>query len=225
MNSLQQAIADVSMIRKAIERTGTQPQKARQAAINANMMLHSSSLILVLAFIVAELLTDNSTTRILLYAPYLREIRTMGLLAVGATLPLLLLCLYFIVWRSSVHGEQGFSSFVTANFRYLRSLSLIADLVVKFVVLALLLYGGHPEWVSAILALFTADYLFQGRFFSFPIKISLTLGIVSLLVAGALLATDTPLLIWPFVLFGALNILSLGSLIWSKRKSTGSAAA
>ncbi len=225
MNSLQQAIQDVSMIRKAIERSGSQPEKAKQAAINANIMLHAISLILVLAFIVEELLTNNSTTKIILFAQYFRQVRVMGLITVGATLPLLLLGLYFIVWRSSVHGEQDFSSFVSANFRYLRSLSLIADLLVKFVVLALLLYGGHPEWIGAVLALYTADYLFQGRFFNFSIRTSLVLGFMGLLLSGLLVATDTPLLIWPFVFFGGLNILSLGGLFLAKRASSGSAVA
>lgn len=218
MDSIQQAIQDVAEIRRAIERSSAQPAKARRAALTADLLVQAISLACVLFMLLFELLTDHEATEVMLLSAQIPKLGTIGLAMIGLALPLLIMCLYFIVWRSSRHGEQDFSAFVGANFHYLHRLSLVADLVVKFVVLSLLVLGSQPEWIGPVLALFTADYLFQGRFFHFSVRNSLLLGLACLGATAALLLTGTALLAYPLGIFGALNGLSLAGLWLAVRR-------
>jgi hypothetical protein len=110
--------------------------------------------------------------------------------------------------------------YLVRNFQYLRNLSLVSDLVVKFIPLSLLVLGGHSEWVAALLSLYIADYLVQGRFFSLPTRAALLLGVVSVMAAGAQYLTHSVQLLWPLVHFSVLTALSLLALASAKREAS-----
>jgi hypothetical protein len=137
---------------------------------------------------------------------------------VGVTLAVFVMCLYFIVWRSSRASEQEFSGYVAKNFRYLRSLSLVADLLVKFIVFSLVMLAPRPEWIAPLLVVFIADYLIQGRFFHFPVKVSLAMGLGCLLIAAFMYFYPMILLLWPLLLFVVIGGLSGFMLIRARRE-------
>ncbi|MBN2493283.1 MAG: hypothetical protein JXR96_01725 [Deltaproteobacteria bacterium] len=209
--SLQRAVHDLAMIRKAIERahSADQTSAALRSALRAKFIIQSISLLLALALALAELASGHVLSRgLMLLSPDWEE-GMLGIAQVGVMLATCIMALYFIVWRSSRYGEQEFSRFIAANFQYLRSFSLLSDLLVKFIVFSLVVLAPRPEWVAPLLVVFTADYLFQGRYFNLPIRLSLALGVVCLAVAAVLYLTETVLLMWPLLVFALINGLSL----------------
>lgn len=213
-STVQQAVRDLAMIKRAIERVEgeEQPVQARRSAIQAKLFVHYISLFFALVLVAVELFFDHNLTRSMLVLSRFWEEGVIGIAQVGATLVVFVMCLYFIVWRSSRHSGQGFAQYVAKNFRYLRSLSLVADLLVKFIVFSLVMLAPRPEWIAPLLSIFIADYLIQGRFFHFPVKLSLGLGLLCIAVAAGLYFYPSALLIWPlsmFVLIGTLSVIML----------------
>ena len=82
--------------------------------------------------------------------------------------------------------------------------------------------GENPpnttEWIAPMLALFTGDYLIQGRFFNLPLKLSLFLGIACVLVAAGMYLKGIIFVFWPLLLFVAVNLISLALLVRSRMK-------
>ncbi len=213
--NVQQAVNDLAMIRCAIERAEGKdlPLKARLAALDANLLIQGVSLFLALLILGADLATDHSLSQSLQLSQLSKSFAVLGIIHVGITLAFFVMCLYYIVWRSARHGEQDFASHVTQNFRYLRSLSFVADLIVKFIIFTLLVLAQRSEWIPALLALFVGDYLIQGRFFSLNIRLSLFLGLACFLAAGLLYYSESTLLVWPLLVFIVANMVSLARLI------------
>jgi hypothetical protein len=225
IGTVQRAVSDLAMIRKAIERAraddkGEKGEKVRRSALEANLLIQSISLLFVLVLCVVELVSEHAMTRsMLLFSPIWEE-GVLGVVLVGAILAMFVVALYFIVWRSARHSEQEFSRFIAINFKYLRGLSLLADLVIKFIAFSLVMLAPRPEWIAPLLIVFTADYLFQGRYFNLPIRASLALGVLCIGAAVALYLTGTALLLWPLLLFAVVNALSLLVLIRAWRTET-----
>ncbi|MFH1434467.1 MAG: hypothetical protein ABIJ56_02005 [Pseudomonadota bacterium] len=221
--TIQRAVSDLAMIRKAIERArgDVKPEKAYWPAMRAKMMVQSISLVFALAILLAELGGGHALTHAMMVLSPIWDQAILGVATVGVILALLALSFYFIVWRSARHSDQDMARFIADNFQYLRSLSLLADLLVKFIVFSLLILAPRPEWIAPLLMVFTADYMLQGRYFNLPIKASLALGVLCIAGAAAMYLTGTTLLVWPLALFAAVNALSLAVLLraWRSRTS------
>ena len=132
---------------------------------------------------------------------------------------LLLSCLYFTVWRAARKEGEDFTGYAARNFRYLRNLSFLSDLLIKFVVLALLIMAPKPEWIGPMLLAFTADYLIQGRFFVLPPAISLPAALVCLGLAVYQFSLGSTVLILPLVVFIVCAIASLLTVIRSMKRN------
>jgi membrane protein implicated in regulation of membrane protease activity len=210
-DTIQNAVNDLAVIRRAIEKAGNPDtgMPANAVAVDAGLLFQGICLLIATALIGFELISSGSMTSIMLYSAHDTEIGLLGLAQVAIVMATLVMCLYFIVWRASLHSEQGFQDYLVRNFQYLRNLSLVSDLLTKFIPLSLLVLAGHPEWVSPLLCLYIADYLVQGRFFSMPVRVSLALGIAALSVAVAQYLIHSANLVWPLVLFAALTAVSL----------------
>ncbi len=226
---LQQAVNDLAMVRRAIERIhGEQGQaslRSLRSTGDARFALHLIALVTSLALALFNALTQALTSPLLESAHWPREGRLYLLLQVGAILPLLVGAAYFIVWRAARLSDELWSAYVARNFQYLRNLSLIGDLFVKFVVLALLVEARHPEWVAALLTLFIGDYLIQGRFFVLPLQAGLSLGVACLGLAVAQLWLGSSNLVVPLLVFGAVCAASTLYLVLLNRQRQASAAA
>jgi hypothetical protein len=103
-------------------------------------------------------------------------------------------------------------SYITRNFKYVKNLSLISDLLMKFITLSLLLLAGKAEWMAPVLMAFTGDYLLQGRFFTLPTQISAVLGIGCLASALTQFASSSHELLIPLGVFAFITSISMARL-------------
>ena len=222
-DSIQSAVNDLATIRRAIDKAGGQDPAipANRIALEAGLIFQGLCLLIALALLAYELISDRDMTHIMLLSGRDAEIGVLGLGQVALVGLTLVMCLYFLAWRGARHADQSFHDYVARNFMYLKNLSLVSDLLVKFIPLSLLVLGGHSEWVAPLLSLYIADYLVQGRFFSFPTRASLVFGVVSFVAAGGQYLTSSAQLLWPLVHFSVITALSLFFLVSARREAAG----
>ena len=222
--SIQSAVNDLATIRRAIEKAGTQDSAVppNRIAIDAGLIFQGLCLLIAGGLIAFELISDRDMTRIMMFSVNDQELGLLGLAQVAFTALTLVMCIYFLVWRAAYHSEQNFQDYVARNFQYLRNLSLVSDLLVKFVPLSLLVLAGHPEWIAPLLSLYIADYLVQGRFFSLPTRASLLFGVASVIAAATQYLTGSTQLLWPIVHFSVVTAISLFYLVSAKREASHS---
>ena len=209
-DDIQNAVNDLALIRRAIEKAGNQHAGVppNVIAVDAGLLFQGLCLLIAGALIVYELLSSGEMTSVMMISARDTEIGLLGLAQVALVTVTLLMCLYFIVWRASRHSGQDFQDYLVRNFHYLRNLSLISDLLTKLIPLSLLIVAGHPEWVAPLLCLYVADYLVQGRFFSMPVRVSLLLGVTALAIAVSQYLLHSPNLLWPLILFACATVVS-----------------
>lgn len=226
-DSVQNAVSDLATIRRAIEKVGGQDPSipANRIAIDAGLLFQGLCLLIAVALLAFELISDREMTRIMLLSVHDQELGLLGLTQVAMTGLTLVMCIYFLAWRAARHSGQGFNDYLARNFQYLKNLSLISDLLVKFIPLSLLVLAGRSEWVAPLLSLYIADYLVQGRFFSFPTRASLVFGVASVIAAAAQYLTYSAQLVWPLLHFSVVTAMSLFFLISAKREVSHSVQA
>lgn len=223
-DSIQSAVSDLATIRRAIEKAGGLDPAipANRIALDAGLIFQGLCLLIAMALLVYELVSERDMTHIMLLSAGDAELGFLGLAQVAMTGMALVMCLYFLAWRGARHAEQSFNDYVARNFQYLRNLSLVSDLLVKFVPLSLLVLAGHSEWVAPLLSLYIADYLVQGRFFSLPTRASLVFGVASVIAAVAQYLTHSAQLLWPLLHFSVVTAMSLFFLVSAKREASRS---
>ena len=210
---IQRAIEDLATVRKAIEAGGGDEQTGRsQASLGANLILQITALIGAAIILVAELFTQNFTSQVLQLSAVDRDLRVSSICMIGFVLAIMVGALYFVVYRASRASQRDFSRFIGRNFSYLKNLSFLCDLLVKFAILSLLIHVRQPQWVAPLLFLFTGDYLIQGRFFTLPLRLSLVLGVVCLAASAAQAYLGSSLLLWPlggFIVVCSLSVVQV----------------
>jgi len=209
--TLQQAVQDLALIRRAIEQSGKGDGAGSGTWIvkKAHLLIQGLALAFAGFFLGYELFSQRGLSWDLELSRLDKEIAWMGLFQIAGALPFLLAALYFVAWRSAKHSDRTLSEFLEKNFTYLRNMGFVSDLFVKFVMLALALVSGHGEWVPALLFLFLGDYLLQGRFFTLPLFASLFLGPLCFAAAGVMYLQSSTMLLWPLLAFCVLTTLSL----------------
>jgi hypothetical protein len=221
-DAIQSAVNDLAVIRRAIEKAGSEdtgvPPNA--VAVDAGLLFQGLCLLIAAALIGFELISSGSMTSTMMISAHDTEIGLLGLAQVAFVAATLLMCLYFIVWRAARHAGQSFQDYLVRNFQYLRNLSLVSDLLTKLIPVSLLVLAGHPEWVAPLLCLYVADYLVQGRFFSMPVRVSLLLGVAALAVAVSQYLLHSPNLLWPLILFACATAVSLLFLVRARLEQT-----
>lgn len=154
---------------------------------------------------------SNSITEVVIDAAHDTEMAMLGLGSVLVLLAMILICFYYLVWNASAENGQTLSDFIEVNFRYLKNLSLVSDLLLKFFIAGLFVLNGQGQVIPVLCVLFIADYLIQGRYFSLPLKSSLMTGIICVIAAAA-----AYLLKWNnfFIPLGIFAIVSLASIAY-----------
>lgn len=220
-DSIQSAVGDLATIRRAIEKAGGQDSSipANRIAIDAGLIFQGLCLLVAVALLVFELVSNRDMTEIMMLSTHNEEVGLFGLAQVAMVGLALVVCIYFLAWRAAHHSEQSFDEYLLRNFQYLRNLSLVSDLLVKFIPLSLLVIGGHPEWIAPLLSLYIADYLIQGRFFSFPTRASLVFGIASVIAAAVQFLSHSAQLLWPLVHISVIMAISMFFLVSAKREA------
>jgi hypothetical protein len=209
--SLQQAVQDLAVIRRAIDQSTTS-STGTWLVKKAQLLIQGLALAAALFLVGFELSTQRGLSWMLELSRLDRDLAWMGLWEVAAALPFLLAAIYFVAWRTAKHSERSLPEFLERNFQYLRNMGFVSDLFVKFLMLALALVSGHAEWVGALLFLFLGDYLLQGRFFTLPLYAALLLGPLCFACAGVMYYFSSTMLLWPLVAFCLLTSLSLLSI-------------
>jgi len=200
---VQKALADIALIRRTLDQSEQDQLDSRLVGVTleANLLLQAVAFVGVLALCLFEVLSGNSITQTLMMGSQIDEIRRFGIGIMGFILVGLLITLYFVLWRAAIHNGENIGAYITRNFRYVKNLSLISDLLMKFITLAILLLANRPEWVAPVLLAFTGDYLLQGRFFTFTTKTSVVLGVACISGGLAQFVSQVPSLLIPLAVF------------------------
>lgn len=200
---VHKALADISLIRRALDHADQDQIDTRLVGVtlDANLLLQSAAFLAALALCMTEIFSGNSVTQTLMMSSEVDELRHFGIGFMAAILIGLLVALYFILWRAALHNNESMGAYITRNFKYVKNLSLISDLLMKFITISLLLLAGKAEWVAPVLMAFTGDYLLQGRFFTLPTKTSVVLGIGCLVAAFAQFIIGSHALLFPLLVF------------------------
>lgn len=226
-DSIQSAVSDLAIIRRAIDKAaGRDPSiPAQTTAMDAGFIIQGLCLVIAVALLAYELVSGREMTEIMLLSASDAELGWLGLLQVALAGLALLMCVYFLVWRAARHSGQSFNDYLVRNFQYLRNLSFVSDLLVKFIPLSFVVLAGRPEWVAPLLSLYIADYLFQGRFFTLSTRVSLFFAGVSLLAAAAQYFGQSVQLVWPLLHFSVVSSASLIYLVGARRDAVRTAQA
>jgi len=200
---VQRALGDIALIRRTLDQTEQDQLDSRLVGVTleANLVLQAVAFASAVLLVLLEVMSGHSITHTLTTGSQIDEFRRFGIGIMGFILVGLLITLYFVLWRAAIHNGENIGAYITRNFRYVRNLSLISDLLMKFITLALLLLANRPEWVAPVLLAFTGDYLLQGRFFTFPTKVSVMLGVACIAGGLAQFFSGSPSLLFPLAVF------------------------
>jgi len=211
---IQKALSDIAMIRRTLSQADQDQMDARLVGVtlDANLLLQALAFVSTLALFLVEIVSDNAVMQTLMAAGQVDELRRFGIGMMGFILVGLLITLYFVLWRAALHNGENIQSYITRNFKYVKNLSLISDVLMKFITISLLLLAGKAEWIAPVLMAFTGDYLLQGRFFTLPTKTSAVLGIGCLAAAFAQFASNSHTLLLPLGVFVLIAGISLARL-------------
>lgn len=207
---VQKALGDIALIRRTLDQSEQDQLDSRLVGVTleANLLLQTLAFASALLLVLLEVMSGHSITHTLMTGNQVDEFRRFGIGIMGFILVGLLITLYFVLWRAAIHNGENIGAYITRNFRYVRNLSLISDLLIKFMTLALLLLANKPEWVAPVLLAFTGDYLLQGRFFTFPTKASVVLGVACIAGGLAQFFSHSPSLLIPLAVFALVAGLS-----------------
>ncbi len=208
--SVRQAMRDLREIQRAIARAeGASYDDSKQSVTDTHFASHVIALLLAGSFAVMEKLSYHNATNFL-YASYHDETwRFVGIAAIAAILVCLISALYISVWREARREGEEFDDYVARTFVYLRNVSFLSDLFVKFSAVALVILARRSDWVAPLLILFTGDYLLQGRFFVLPVTASLVAGFAFLIAAVLQLVYFEGIIFYPMAAFAGLTLWSL----------------
>jgi len=220
-DSILGAMGNLTVIRRAIEKAENRNTAIpnNKIAIDAGLIFQAICLLIGLAMLVYEFASGFEMTKIMMLSVNDTESGMFGLAQVALTMLTLVICLYFLAWRAAHHSGQSLDDYLVRNFQYLNNLSIVSDLLVKFVPLSLLVLVGHAEFIPPLLSLYIADYLIQGRFFNLPTRPALLLGLVSVVVVFIQYQTKTVQLAWPLLHFSVVTAISVFYLYNAKRKA------
>ena len=223
---VQKALADIALIRRSLDQSEEDQLDSRLVGVTleANLVLQALAFISALLLVALEILSGNAITHTLMVGGELDEFRRFGIGMMGFILVGLIVALYFVLWRAVLHNGENVSAYITRNFRYVKNLSLLSDLLMKFITLALLLLANRPEWVAPALVAFTGDYLLQSRFFTFPTRTSVVLGLVCVAGAFAQFFSQSPSLLIPLGSFALVAGLSTARLALRQQQQKALAA-
>lgn len=223
---VQKALADIALIRRSLDQSEQDPLDSRLVGVTleANLVLQALAFISALLLVALEIFSGHAITHTLMIGGQIDEFRRFGIGIMAFILVGLLVALYFVLWRAALHSGESVSAYITRNFRYVRNLSLVSDLLMKFITLALVLLADRPEWVAPVLLAFTGDYLLQGRFFTFPTRTSVVLGLACVAGAIAQFASQSPSLLIPLGAFAFIAGLSTARLALRQQQQKALAA-
>lgn len=208
--SLEQAINDLSTIKRAIEVSAHKDGVPKDvSALSVGRVTHVFGATIGGIILVYELFAETSLTQIMMLAKNDTQIGITGVSLVATVLPVLIMCLYFIIWRESQSEGDTFQLYVNRNFRYLKNLGFVSDVVCKFIPLSLLAIVGGVQWIAPLLILYLADFLIGGKYFIMPVRTGLIAGVVCVLASVSQWLLGETSLVLPLIVFTLLSLISI----------------
>lgn len=218
---IKKAIDDLNLIKRILERSDSGGSLDR-SAIFSNVLLYGVTLSMALYMLFVETFFDGPNMSAFLYSKYDANFLFYGLLSAGVGLIVMSVAFVLVVGKASSIENKDFDQYVLKNFSYLKRQSFFYDLLIKFSVFALLIYAGKPEWVPVLFTIFTADYLFQGRFFRLPFRTEILLGCLTFAAGVLQFSYFTPSLVPSLVIFSVVTAVSLGYAVYEGKSASGS---
>jgi hypothetical protein len=208
--SIEQAINDLSTIKRAIEISSPQEGVPKNfSALSVGRISHLFGIAIAGSILTYEIFAETSLTEIMLLSKIDPDVGISGLALVAMILPVLILCLYFVIWRESASEGDTFQHYVSRNFRYLKNLGFVSDVICKFVPVSLLVLCGGAEWVAPLLILFLGDFLIGGKYFIVPVKTGILTGVICVIIAISQWIQNSSSLILPLSVFISLSLISI----------------
>lgn len=212
---------ELANIRRALESRGDESTMSqnRLTTLGANGIVMGISLLLAIVGVFTELISGHASSQQFIDSARFPSLQVVGLVQIFGILTVLCGALYFFVFKAAKRSNKDFSSYVARNFAYLKNLSFISDLVVKFAMISVVVLAEKPEWVAPLCMLFVGDYLIQGRLFTISLNYSMVFGAICLLAAVAMVWFGSTLLIWPFIAYAIASGLSLVQIASLKKQA------
>ena len=215
---VQQAMQDIMAMRRSIQTFEKgKDGKIANTSFRANFKLQWMALGLCGVQVLIELFFNQRISFAILATPESENNRVQDVAIIGIFLTMCVINQYIVVKRAASKVQDDLETYIKRNFVYLKNLSHLSDLGVKFLVIAIAIWARIPSYVGIFLYIFMADYLFQGRFFTLPVAKGYLLGGISLALAGYSflmgINTVTGVLVW----YCVVNVLSLIHLYNMKR--------
>ncbi len=220
--AVQQALNNISLLRQVLNHADQTQSDSNVVGgtLYAHLLLQTIAFATALALLITEFFTGNSMSETLLSGDKDVQLASFGIYFMGFILAGFLLVLYFIVWRTAKHNGEDMAAYIARHFKYMHHLSLISDVLMKFIAISLLMLAGKQQWIAPLLMAFTGDYLLQGRLFTIPTKLSIALGVVCIGLAFYQFSSQTGLLIFPLAVFAIVTCISCTRLALRYRKQT-----
>jgi len=223
---IQKALNDIALIRRSLNQAGQEQMDAKLVGVtlDANFILQAVAFVFALSLLMVEIVSNNTFMQTLAVTGQDDELSRYAIGLMGFTLVSLIVTLYFVLWRASLHTGEDMQSYITRNFQYVKNLSMLSDLLMKFITLSIILLAGKTEWIAPVLMAFTGDYLLQGRLFTIPTKTSVVLGAGCLVAAFAQFISNNASMMLPLGVFSLISAISLARIAMRyKQQNTVSA--
>lgn len=213
----QKAIADIAFLKKTLLST-KDDSGVNAASIDTHLILNGVSFGLVVLLLLTEWVTGGGITQDVLNSRTQPDLQIMGLVDVGVLLIALVISFYTFVHLRSQKEDEHPHHFASRHFVYYRNFSILADLLVKFLMFSLIILAGKPEWIAAILVIFIGDTVIHGRHFYLPLLQSTLVGILTFAAALGMLFGGVSDISTAFFIYFAVNTISLINLLRARHK-------
>ncbi|MEZ4813805.1 MAG: hypothetical protein R3A80_01175 [Bdellovibrionota bacterium] len=205
---LQKSTDDLEFINQILQKFEVSKQRKNLEFLKPQIIIEALALFFSGLFLFVELAGDNVITRDLYASINNSEIQKVGLANLGVFIALMVLLFYFAAFMSWRKSTLSFSSYLEKNFQYLKRLSLVANLSVKFFSLSLVIISGRIDFVSPMLLVFIFDELYHNRIFNMRFKEGILLGLGALLLAVYILISKESSVGWALGYFFAVSLFS-----------------
>jgi len=214
--STQQAISDIEFLKKAISNSQNE-NHINPISIDTHLILNGISFGLAASALAFEISGGGITTDILA-SKTLPDLQVTGLLNVAIFLISIIIGVYAILKSRAKKEKSTLKEFASHNFIYYKNFSILADVLIKFLMFSLIILAGKPEWIAAILVLFTGDLVIHGRHFYLPLLHSFVTSALCFGIAVLMLCYSIPNIGISLGIFTFINGMSLFNILRIRNK-------
>lgn len=212
----QKAIADIEFLKNTLLKS-KEESPVSVVSIDTHFILNVSSFVLAGILMLVDGL-GGSITNDILASKTQPGLQIAGLINVAIFLVAVIIASYALVLARAKEENVSLHEFASRDFTYYRKFLIFSDIFIKFFLFSMIILAGQPEWIAAILVIFTADIIIQGRHFYLPLAQSSMMGCICLMIAPAMIFFHASNVSIAFAVFLMVNVISLINLSLLRRK-------